>query len=390
LYVWGAYVWGGLMRRGLMRAALLSATVVTMLLAPFASGTAAAATASFSNTPLRSWRADGVGYAALVVGDTVYVGGSFSTVTSPDGATVVNRANLAAFDVRTGALITGFQANTNGPVRALAYDGVRLYVGGSYTTINGVSRNRLAAVDPVTGTVNPTWVANANSNVYDLAVAVGKLYVAGSFSTLKGSSRSRLAAVDLATSALDPFAPQVDNTVVALAVSADGNRMYIGGGSYTTVNGTPTKWLTKLDGVGNVIPISWASLDGQALDLRLTADGSRLAAAIGGAGNQGAWYDTATGTRYWRQRCDGDAQAVHVISESMFTGFHEACEGDTAIRLTSNATTNGARDTAFRPSFDLFWGVRGIGGDSSVLVVAGEFTNVSGVPVQGFAIFPAN
>jgi hypothetical protein len=241
-------------------------------------------------------------------------------------------------------------------------------------------------VDPVTGAVSPTWAASTNSNVYDLAVAAGRLYVAGSFSTIRNVSRSRVAAVSLASSAVDPFAPQVNNTVLSLAVSSDGSRVYIGG-SYTAVNGTSTTWLTRLDGAGNVLPTTWASLDGVALDLELTADGSRLAVATNG--NQGAWYNPATGTRYWRQRCDGDAQAIHIIDESMFTGFHEACDGDTTIRLTSNATTNGARDTAFRPSFDLFWGVRGIGGNTSALVIAGEFTNVSGVPVQGFAIFPA-
>src|SRR5829696_8253851 len=159
---------GGQHRRPVVQAAMLSAAIVVALLAPFTSGSAAAATVSFPNAPLASWRTDGVGYATLVVGNTAYVGGSFSTVRSPNGATVAARANLAAFDLSTGALLTAFQANTNGPVRALADDGVRLYVGGSYTTINGVSRGRLAAVDPVTGTVNPTWTASTNSNVYDL------------------------------------------------------------------------------------------------------------------------------------------------------------------------------------------------------------------------------
>jgi hypothetical protein len=47
------------------------------------------------------------------------------------------------------------------------------------------------------------------------------------------------------------------------------------------------------------------------------------------------------------------------------------------------------RDTSFKPAFDRFWGVRDLAGDSLGLVVAGDFTSVGGVPVQGLAIFPA-
>src|SRR5262245_10549856 len=72
--------------------------------------------AHFYETPVAAWRADGIGWATLVVGNTVYVGGDFPTVRSNDGTTVVTRANLAAFDATTGDLISTFTANTNGIV----------------------------------------------------------------------------------------------------------------------------------------------------------------------------------------------------------------------------------------------------------------------------------
>jgi hypothetical protein len=347
--------------RGVVLGILPTLIGITAMLAPSA---ASAALARFPNAPLASWRADGVGFSALVVGDTAYVGGTFSTVRSPDGSTVVNRGNFAAFDVRTGALIAGFQANTNDTVRAIAYDGTRLYIGGSFTTVNGVTRQRVAAVDPVTGAVSTTWVANASSNVSSLSVAAGRLYVAGNFTTIRGVARSRLAAVNLADASVTPFAPQVNDRIGALAVADDGSSVYVGG-TYTSINGTGTTWLTKLDGAGAVVPTTWASLDGEALDLALSPDGSRL--AVGTTGNQGAWYNPATGARLWRQRCDGDA----------------------TVRLTSNATANGDRDTDFTPSFDKFYGVRAIAGDASTLLIAGDFTRISGVAAQGFAIFSA-
>ena len=151
---------------------------------------------SFRATPVAAWRVNGVGWATTVVGNTVYVGGQFTTATSPTGQTV-GRANLAAFDATTGALRTTFVANTNGVVRSLASDGSRLFVGGSFTTIGGQSRSRLAAVDLNTGAVSGTWVSNSNSHVYALSVGGGRLYAGGSFSSIGGASRSRIAALSL-------------------------------------------------------------------------------------------------------------------------------------------------------------------------------------------------
>jgi len=356
---------------------------------PFVARSASASTevAHFQNVPLASWRADGVGWTTLVVGNRVYVGGDFATVRSPDGTTVVAKANLAAFDLSTGALVDTFTANTNGVVRSLAYDGNQLYVGGSFTRVNGVSRGRVAALDPTTGAVSAAWSADASSNVYALAVGGGQLFIAGSFSTISGAARSRLASVNLADSTLTSFAPVLSNTAASLAVSADGSRVYVGG-DFTTVNGVAARYLVRLDGSGALVPVVWSELSGAALDLELNADGSRLAVAQGGSGNQGSWYNPETGARLWRQRCDGDAQAIHVVDGSMFTGFHEGCDGDLSQRLAGNATANGSRDLDLRPTFDRFWGIRDLGGDASNLVIAGDFTSISGVAVSGFAILP--
>jgi hypothetical protein len=373
-------------RTARLAAAVVSAVAVLSCALVVGAPAVGAATVSFRNAPVASWRLDGVGYATTVVGNTVYVGGQFSTATSPGGQRV-SRANLAAFDATTGALRTAFVANTNGPVRALVSDGSRLYVGGSYSSIGGQSRQRLAAVDLTTGSVVGSWSANANSNVYGLAVGGGRLFVGGSFSTLRSTARSRIGAVDLSNGAIvTSFAPTADATVNAVAARSDGSAVYLGG-NFSRVDGSSNPYLARVDARGARVPVRWSSVEGPVLALSLRPDGTRLGVGVAGLGNQGAYFDTASGARLWRQRCDGDAQAVWLIGDSMFTGFHEACEGDHSIRLTSNATANGARDRAFRPSFDRFWGVRAIGGTSSVLVVAGDFTRVGGVSAQGFAIF---
>jgi hypothetical protein len=384
----------GAVRRGRDRApapaisAALAAVllVVGVVVATAAPASAAGSPVSFRQVPVASWRVDGVGYAVLKVGDVVYVGGSFTTARDAAGGQATGRSNLAAFDASSGALIGSFVANTNGIVRDLAYAGGRLYVGGSFTTVNGTSRSRLAAVDPSSGAVLG-WRADVNSNVYALSIGGGQLFVAGSFSRIGGANRSRAAAVDLASAAVGSYAPAVNGTVNSIAVNADASRVYFGG-AYTAVGSTATTNLTATDATGRVLPITWRSLSGPALKLELEADGSRLAVGVGGYANQGAWYDTSTGQRLWYQRCDGDAQAIHIVAGSVFTGFHDGCGGDTTIHLTSNVSSSGARDTSFQPAFDRYWGVRDISGDTSALVVAGDFTRISGVAVQGFAIFP--
>src|SRR4051812_919770 len=100
-------------RRPLRVAATLAVAALLPCAFVLGASPASAAVVSFRATPVAAWRVNGVGWATTVVGNTVYVGGSFSTATGPTGQTA-GRANLAAFDATTGALRTAFVANTNG------------------------------------------------------------------------------------------------------------------------------------------------------------------------------------------------------------------------------------------------------------------------------------
>lgn len=363
--------------------AVLVATAV-VLVSP-----AEAAPVYFSQTPIAGDQVNGTGYATAVVGDVAYVGGSFTTVRTQTGQTVASRANLAAFDLRTGRLITSFRADTNGAVRTLVSDGSALYVGGSFTTVNGTTRRRLARVDLVTGAVDTSFTADANSNVYSVAIGGGRLVMGGSFSSVNNVARQRAAVVNLTNGSLQGFNPTVNASINAVEILPDGSKVFLGG-NFTSVNGQARSRLIALDAAsGATATPTFSPVDGHAIALDLSDDGRYLGAALAGAGNQGAYFDVSSGARRWRQRCDGDAQAVAIISDSMFTGFHESCDGNTTRRIAANdARTNGARDLDFMPTFDRYWGAWGLDGNAGGLVVAGDFTNVSGVPAQGFAIFP--
>src|SRR3954471_5272912 len=122
-----------------------------------------------SGTASPMWQTNGTVEAVVVANGVVYAGGNFTQVRPPGTAAsstqAVVRNRLAAFNASTGALITTFDANVNGSVRALAVspDGSRLYVGGAFTSVRGTTRNRVAAVNPSTGALVAGFNPNAGS-----------------------------------------------------------------------------------------------------------------------------------------------------------------------------------------------------------------------------------
>src|SRR3954452_23086135 len=136
----------------------------TIALAPAALADSRPATAS-ATTPatvtadaLPTVQIDGVAWAQTVVGNTVYVGGAYTSARpagAPAGTGETPRANLLAYDIRTGELITSFAHDLNGQVLAVAAspNGSRVYVAGDFTTVDGQIRRRVAAFDTATGTL---------------------------------------------------------------------------------------------------------------------------------------------------------------------------------------------------------------------------------------------
>ena len=102
-----------------------------------------------STDVLGTVQVDGVVWSTTIVGNTVFAGGQFTNARPSGSAAGQNqtaRANMLAFNLQTGALITGFVANTNGVVNSVTAspDGSRIYIGGAFTTVNGSPAKRLA------------------------------------------------------------------------------------------------------------------------------------------------------------------------------------------------------------------------------------------------------
>ena len=95
-------------------------------------------------------------------------------------------------------------------------DGSRLFVGGSFTRVNGVDRYRIAALDPVTGALIPGFHASTNYRVNVLVASGDTLYAGGQFSVARGVARQRLAAFSAWSGALSGWAPRADDEVHAM------------------------------------------------------------------------------------------------------------------------------------------------------------------------------
>lgn len=337
---------------------------------------------------------DGIGYASALIGNTAFIGGAFSSVT--DGVNVRSRGGLAAFDATTGALKEGFVANTNGIVKALATDGSYLYVGGTFTVINGQPRGYLAKLDPNTGAVVP-WAQDASDKVYALDVSDDKLYVGGIFDVIGGQNRRRAAAIDLTSGAVDAtFKPTIGGgSVDAIDAAPDDSSVYVSG-SFTTINGNPHTLMARLNTSGNTVLVSgseWDGLISPPLDLEVAANGEVLA-AIGGPGdlvgdNRVARYKS-NGDLVWAQDCgtsSGDAQAVHEVNGVDYAGFHQGCNGDPSFQMLKLNGITGGIDGSFKPSVAGYWGPYSISGDSTAIIFAGDFPSVNGNARRGFIIY---
>ena len=182
-------------------------------------------------------------HALKQLGDTMYAGGEFRTVTNSSRTTSYQRNNLMGFSATTGAM-TPFAPVLDGTVWAIEATGSSVYVGGDFRTVNGVARRGLVKLDATTGQIDGTFKPVIKwGNVTEIRLVNGRLIVGGTF-------QDKLAALDPVTGAdtgyIDlPITGRVaDNAgatkVYRFTINPAGNRL-VALGNFTAVNGA-TRW----------------------------------------------------------------------------------------------------------------------------------------------------
>jgi hypothetical protein len=324
--------------------------------------------------------------ALLVMGNRVYVGGTFSTVQNAGSSTNINRPYLFAFNQTTGAVDTTFTPNLSGEVEAIApaTGNQSIFVGGTFKTVNGNGAyRRLARLDAATGAPISGFSPRPNKIVTSLVNRNGRLFAGGGFTKIDGASRSGMAIVDQATGAPDQnfnvafTNPHPGNNGTAkmivwkFDVTPDGHTA-IATGNFLTVGGTSRDQIAML----NVTPNQQASVTSWQSDffryyddgghawcisifpyyirsIDISNDGSYFVASTTGGNRVGhpscdsvsRWETTPSAgsgqTPTWVSSTGGDTpETVMITGTAIYVGGHEQWVNDPYNPTNCGVCTN--------------------------------------------------
>jgi outer membrane protein assembly factor BamB len=344
----------------------------------------------YSADPISSWGQDGITYSVDIQGNTVYAAGDFAH--AEKGNQSVARANVMAVQRDTGELLPGFVANTNGIVHVVLSDGISVYLGGEFTTVNGLPANHIAKLDPATGAVDQSFHASTTNFVADMVIVGSKLYAVGEFGQMNGVSRQGAALVDKTTGALDPtFDPNTDGRVNTVAINPAGTKLYLAG-IFQHIGSASRPWIAEVDPTtGNAQGPVFTTVQDYVRDVTVGPDGV-VYAAVGGKQNSAYAFDPTTGKQKWRQHANGDVQAVKYSNGYVFFGFHDGFTingvRSYTLRILAANPQTGTLASTFMPESGAYPGVLTIDADGTYLAAAGYFGRMGSQSAHGLAIFP--
>jgi hypothetical protein len=423
-------------------AGLAAAVPMLGLLTPLGAESARADTAPVSPVTLSTVSADslptvqvnGVVWSQVVVGNTVYATGSFSSsrpAGSAAGSNETPRANILAYTLSTGALVTSWAPtlNAQGLVVTATPDGSKIFVGGDFTSVSGVAKNRIVALNPTTGTVITSFAASVNSRVRTLVATSSKLYAGGLFTTSSGVARSRLAAFSTTKGALLAWAPKANREVMSMTAPPGSGKVVVGG-RFSTLNGVANYGMGALN-ASTGAALSWPvnsivrnAGDNSAI-YSLTSDSTRVYGTgyvFGKGGNLENSFAAAvkTGKLLWVSGCRGDTYSGAVLNGVFYNvGHAHNCSAigghpqtspvstyQRALAYSAGPGTQGQVNLngtfAGRPAPELLhWlptldsgsytgqgqAAWSVSGNSKYVVLGGEFPRVNYVGQQGLARF---
>ena len=391
---------------------------------------------------------NGYVWAQATIGSTVYAVGKFDNARAAGaapGTSLTARSNVLAYDINTGSLLP-FAPTTNGVVKAVAAspDGTRIYIGGSFTQVNGQTRYSFAALDAVTGQLVPGFTPSVGgAGVYALETSGSTVYVAGAFTQANGTARKNFAAFNATNGGLLPWAPVSNLQADAMAMDPLGAKVILAG-RFSEVNGnTAMRGLAAVDTITGELDTTWAlpytvkngmgsgSSAGKAGIFGLNTDhnavfGTGWVYANAAVGNLEGTFaaEAGTGQVRWIADCLGDHYGVYSTGSVVYSTSHtHACstvglypEQNPRVHRLFEAYTADARGTlgnnphagstyanwvgtpgpsayTYSPDFStgnttgLGQAALSITGVGNIISVAGEFRSVNNLQFEGIVRF---
>ena len=348
---------------GVVLLALLAGTFIFAGASPAqAVNTAAGRVVSDDPANFTPHATDGRVNSIVQVGDTIVMGGTFTTVRNNSTQTTMTRNRLVAFNATTGVISTTFNPNANGEVNVVlpASDGTSVYVGGTFTTLNGVAAKYLARVRLSDGSIVTTFNGGSPTGaVQDLRLIGNRLYVAGAFTHIQNRAQKGLATLNATTGAYDSFFNKViagqhnggTTGIAKIDVTPQGDKL-IAIGNFLTVDSQSRRQLFMLNLSGSSAQVAnWQTsfyegscasvFNSYMRDLDVSPDGKFFVVSTTGAyggpdspcDNTARWEFTKSGTGIkpsWVNYTGGDTTyAVEITDSVVYTGGHARWQNNT-------------------------------------------------------------
>lgn len=230
---------------------------------------------------------------------------------------------------------------TNGDVWSIAGYGNTIFIGGSFTTVNGQARDKLAAFDATTGTLT-SLSATFSHQVHSVNVVAGKLIVGGSFYLVNGATHYGMCMFDIATGNLEPWS--ANGVIGCEGVGISGDIIYYTKGSFS--------------GGGRI----------EAYDVSSTA-----------------YTGWVSDSLYY-----GDMHSILAYGNYVYAGGDFSFNGGSSVYndLCRFDITTGALDTSWHPQVATSnYGIMQVKEHKGNIYIGGTFTAVGGTPRMGIAGF---
>jgi len=317
-------------------------------------------------------------------GDTVYIGGNFTAVNGGEPA-----QGLAALDAETGELTDSVRGTDGSVAEIVVLPTGEIAVGGSFTLAEAQLRGNVAAYDPESEEITD-FSPNTDGTVNALAVGGSTLYIGGDFTEVDGgTTRNYIAAYDTLTGLLsEEFNPSPDGPVLAFALSATGETLYVGG-DFTEIAAEERGYVAALNASdGTLITAFEADADNAVAALELSGDGTTV--FLGGYFTDHlAGVSAATGepSLTFTATADGTVHALALSPDgtTLYAGGEFASVGGEDRNRVAALTVADGAVTDFDPDV-AGASVYAIGAGEDAVTIGGLFSTIAGTSRDNLAM----
>jgi hypothetical protein len=310
-------------------------------------------------------------------GNTLYLGGDFRTA---GGVSARNIATLTNGTTWAGFQGTGLDSAAN----AIAVSGTDVYVGGNFTSAGTISANKIAKWNSVTNVWSAlgSGVPAANTSIAAIAVAGNKVYTGGTFSSIGGVSANNIAVWN--GTGWAALGTGVNSSVSVIIVRGDD--VYVGGG-FQTAGGVTANRVAKWNGTSwsglnsTILPTGVISMAFMGNDLYVGLPTTTVANPA-----YFSKYDGTTWTALGADLGDRGVSSVAVLGMDVYVaGGFTSINGVTVNRIAKwNGSTWSALGNGLPSPIGNLNSVR-LAVSGTDLIATGDFTVASGGPAERIA-----